>query len=547
MGGLSSAVVMAADAFHAARFAARCLALLALLLPAVPLHAWEIERGLKLPPPAVAAAVQAQRAEDPAASRRNVRWSLLSPSATGPRAQFLVFARDRGQRAWLVDPSGTVIAAVPRGSAATGQVGTRGLTLALPLAQDRAVWLAIESALGVYPRVAIEDLAPFLAAERADWLFEAGLGAVLLALVLLSLAFHVSLRDRMYLVYASYLGLMLSALWLRHPVAFRHAADLGLEPERVAALGVLASALAAWAAIELMRVAAGIAGRHSRAMRLLRTLAIANVLLGVVDLATILAAPAFAHAVFTAINVLFGLSAIGSAALLLLAARDGSRMPWVFLAGWAPLVAFGAWFSLGPLLGVPQPDSPRHYILAACALQGLIWAAALADRALRLQRERDLAQAMAENDPLTGLPNRRALDRALGAAREGVVMLLDLDHFKAINDRFGHATGDACLQRFAEVLQVGRGGVATFGRYGGEEFIAIVASPDVAAARALAERLRMDTERLRLDRAGVRVALTVSIGFAPIVDGAAAALAAADRALYRAKASGRNRVEMEPG
>ena len=528
------------------RSVACSLLLLALLPVAAPLRAWEIEPGTRVPPAPVAEAVAAQRADDPGAARRSMQWSTLTPSAAGAQVHFLVFERDRGQRAWLLDADGRVLATVPRGAAASGEVGTRGLTLALPPAGERPLWLAVESTLGVFPHARIEDLGVFLAAERADWVFEAGLGAVLLALVVLSLAFHVSLRDRMYLAYACYLALMLSALWMRHPVAFRHATALGLEPERVAALGVLASALAAWAVIELMRAAAGIADRHPRALRLLRGLVLGNVALAVVDVATILAAPAVAHTVFTLINVLFGLTALGSAGLLVLAARDGSRMPWVFLAGWAPLVACGAWFSLGPLLGAPQPDSPRYYILVSCALQGLIWAVALADRALRLQRERDLAQALAENDPLTGLPNRRALDRALGAARSGVVMLLDLDRFKAINDRFGHAAGDECLQRFATVLDTGLAGIATYGRYGGEEFIAVLASPDVAAAGATAERLRADTERLQVDLGGVRVVLTVSIGFAPIVDGAAAALAAADRALYRAKSSGRNRVEMEP-
>jgi diguanylate cyclase (GGDEF)-like protein len=476
-----------------------------------------------------------------------VQWHVLRPSPGPPSAAFLVFARDRGHRAWLLAEDGRLVAEVPRGDAADGQVGTRGLTLPLPVQGGERLWLAVEATLGTFADPAVEPLPDFIAAERSAWVFDAGFSAVLVALVLLSLAFHASLRDRMYLAYACYLLLMLAALWGRHPVAFRHAALLGLEPERVAALGVLASALAAWAVVELMRAAAGIAEGHPRGLRILRAMTLANVLLALVDVATIVAAPAVAHAVFNAINALFGASALGSAALLMLAARGGGRMPRLFLAGWVPVVAFGAWFSLGPVLGLPQPGQPRHFILAACAVQGLIWAGALADRALRLQRERDLAKALAENDPLTGLPNRRALDRALAAATAGTVMLFDLDRFKAINDRFGHAAGDECLRRFATVLDAHVAGRGICGRFGGEEFLAVLEDGDAATARGLAEEVRAATEALRMDLGGVRVVLTVSVGFAPIVDGAAAALAGADRALYRAKAEGRNRVESGTG
>ena len=520
------------------------LPILLVLLAAAPrVGAWELADGLQVPPAAAAGTVAAARAADPAIAARALQWHALRPSPGPPAAAFLVFTRDRGHRAWLLDGDGRLLVEVPRGGAADGQVGTRGLTVPLPVAGEGPLWLAVEATLGSFAGPAVEPLPDFIAAERGAWVFEAGFSAVLVALVLLSLAFHASLRDRMYLAYACYLVLMLAALWGRHPVAFRHAAALGLEPERVAALGVLASALAAWAVVELMRAAAGIAAGHPRALRILRMMTAANVVLAVVDVATIVAAPAVAHAVFNAINAVFGASALASAGLLVLAARGGARMPRLFLAGWVPVVAFGAWFSLGPLLGLPQPDQPRHYILAACALQGLIWAGALADRALRLQRERDLAQALAENDPLTGLPNRRALDRALGAATAGVVMLFDLDRFKAINDRFGHAAGDECLRRFGALLDAMLGGRGARGRYGGEEFLAVLDDPDPATARAVAEQVRAATEALRVDLGGVRVVLTVSIGVAPIVDGAAAALAAADRALYRAKAEGRNRVE----
>jgi diguanylate cyclase (GGDEF)-like protein len=367
---------------------------------------------------------------------------------------------------------------------------------------------------------------------------------VLVALVLLCLAFLWSLRDRMYLAYAFYLSVMLLALWLRHPLAYRHAVALGVEPERMAAAGVLAVAVAGLGAVELMRVGGGIARDFPDATRWLRRMTLIAIGLGLIDVATIVSYPGIAHACFIAINAVFGVCAIGSGLLLALSARRGGRMPRIFLAGWSLLVLFGAWFSLGPMFGVPQPENPQRYILAACAVQGLIWAIALADRALRLQRERDHAKALAENDPLTGLPNRRAIDRRLDRAERGVVLLCDLDRFKAINDRFGHAAGDRCLQQFGRILAdvfEGRGVVA---RYGGEEFLAIC-DEGIEQAAALAAHLRELTERTTVDLGGVRIVLTVSIGVARIDGyGAMAALSAADRALYRAKEGGRNRVEL---
>jgi diguanylate cyclase (GGDEF)-like protein len=279
-------------------------------------------------------------------------------------------------------------------------------------------------------------------------------------------------------------------------------------------------------------------------VRILRSLAVTTVLLGVLDVAVIVEAPAIAHASFTTINVLFAAQALVSATLLVRASLRGGRIPRYFLGGWALLVGCGIWFTIGPVLGLPQPADPQRFVLAACVLQGLVWAAALAERALGLQRERDHAQALAENDPLTGLANRRVLDQQLARCVDGVLLLCDLDRFKAINDRFGHAAGDQCLRHFARVFQQALQGHGVCGRYGGEEFLALLPGHDLEGGFAVAEALRRSVERSPVDVQGVRLALTVSSGIARLgAAGPAAALAAADRALYRAKDRGRNRTE----
>jgi diguanylate cyclase (GGDEF)-like protein len=169
---------------------------------------------------------------------------------------------------------------------------------------------------------------------------------------------------------------------------------------------------------------------------------------------------------------------------------------------------------------------------------------------LRLSREVTL-------DGLTGIPNRRALDEMLGNAWRRAVrhrmplslIMIDIDHFKIFNDRYGHLEGDKCLVRIANEM---RGTLRRpddfIARYGGEEFLAFPASAPVEAAVSLAERLRGLVEALPLPipASGGVAKVTISAGVAGVdraMGGSLAGLiASADYALYSAKASGRNRV-----
>jgi diguanylate cyclase (GGDEF)-like protein len=164
-----------------------------------------------------------------------------------------------------------------------------------------------------------------------------------------------------------------------------------------------------------------------------------------------------------------------------------------------------------------------------------------------------LAEARAATDSLTGLPNRRAVQDALKRmiAQSGrtlspmAVLLLDLDHFKQINDTYGHDRGDAVLAAVGDVLAGALRTSDFVGRNGGEEFIALL--PDTGADGALeaAEKLRAAIARLTLP--GIDRAITASVGAAIYPQTAAepeSLLRLADRALYAAKASGRNRAEL---
>ncbi len=166
------------------------------------------------------------------------------------------------------------------------------------------------------------------------------------------------------------------------------------------------------------------------------------------------------------------------------------------------------------------------------------------------------AREGARRDPLTGLHNRLYLDEIAEQLSETarrtqqplVALVVDLDHFKAINDRLGHFGGDTVLQRVAEQLRdtVRRADVLV--RSGGEEFFIVTLGIDASGARTLAERIRNGIETLDLVYEGESVAISASIGVAVLEGGSVeAALKAADLAVYEAKRQGRNCVAGLPG
>ncbi len=169
------------------------------------------------------------------------------------------------------------------------------------------------------------------------------------------------------------------------------------------------------------------------------------------------------------------------------------------------------------------------------------------DRAVRLYK------TAANTDPLTGILNRRGFLEAAGQLMSGnmeemqpvTVLAFDLDHFKSINDTFGHAMGDATLQLFADVARKTLRTGDVIGRLGGEEFVAVL-SGKLADAAIAAERVRCAFAEATLDPDGLQIAATVSVGAACGSPNAKLELliAKADSAVYRAKANGRNRVEL---
>ncbi|GAA0236704.1 diguanylate cyclase [Cryptosporangium japonicum] len=179
----------------------------------------------------------------------------------------------------------------------------------------------------------------------------------------------------------------------------------------------------------------------------------------------------------------------------------------------------------------------------------------IAERTAELAEANHRLEQLSVTDPLTGLANRRRFvhaldtewDRGLRSKTSFALAILDVDHFKQYNDRYGHPAGDDCLRAIAAALDEGVRATDLVARYGGEEFAVVMPDSDLAGALVVAERVRAAVEKLAMTHAGSPLGVvTVSVGVAAVVPHADAEvgqlLADADAQLYRAKQNGRNQV-----
>ena len=235
-----------------------------------------------------------------------------------------------------------------------------------------------------------------------------------------------------------------------------------------------------------------------------------------------------------------------------------SRWPAIFM-----LFAHGALFLLRTPLVSVLPWSPTNnnifgsVWLTVLSFEALLFTISIAFILLAMAKERTELRhrTAAMVDPLTGIANRRAFlheaggiaKRHAGNPRPTAVLLVDLDHFKTINDRFGHALGDRVLEIFAATTLESLRATDLVGRIGGEEFAAVIYDTNSDKALAVAERIRDAFAKAAQEVDGRPVCATVSIGVVycdgPVLD-IAELLAQADQALYFAKENGRNRVEV---
>jgi diguanylate cyclase (GGDEF)-like protein len=229
------------------------------------------------------------------------------------------------------------------------------------------------------------------------------------------------------------------------------------------------------------------------------------------------------------------------------------------LIAWGVLEGFAIALAVRFLVFASETNDALLYYglpLSMVAAAVLI-ALGVADRLRQQRAALSDAERRARTDPLTGVLNRRSLIERLDAAclrarARGLpiaLLFIDLDHFKLINDSFGHQAGDACLRAIIEPIHLELRQSDVIGRYGGEEFVVILSSADAAAAHPIAQRILERVASVRVEGFGEPIGLTCSIGVAAsdtLGVWGEQLIHRADLAVYAAKRSGRNQVQMAP-
>lgn len=426
----------------------------------------------------------------------------------------------------------------------------RALVSRLPmgLRADQPVYLQFEvSSLHLPCWVGITDAASYHADDlgfvRASTFF----ASVQAATVLVILCFLIVLRDRSLLFFVVYASALL--LYCMSMTGELFAGEIGQIFGPVgygvaASMSSVTGVFAIWFALEFAELRR-YTPRLARWLGALRwPLAVAAILAWV---------PSWTFLLAPRVNWLLAAGALLILLTTSLSWRRGSRQAGFFLLSWVPLLLLTVVRVLQIAIHMPLPAWLEYGFPASMAWADVIIAVGLADRMLQARRERDQAAHLAQFDPLTGVLNRRAITAWLHAAWSDetseptplAVLFLDIDHFKQVNDQHGHAAGDACLTAVTEAIRKQIADSDRVGRYGGEEFVVVLAGDSVAYAQQRAERIRAGVAALRVRTDAQVLALTVSIGVAvrdADTDSADALVKMADSAQYHAKSEGRDRI-----
>ncbi len=430
---------------------------------------------------------------------------------------------------------------------------SHAVALAFERGTEQDLLLRVRTTSSMIVPLRLVGAVPFQAQQARLQMAQGLLAGLGLALTIYSLVHALMLRSAMFAYYTlavscttlffyAFYGLAPQHLWPAHEWLTRNAAPL------LVLLAIVGGVRFIGAALQVRELSRGVHGAQTVVW--VAALACAGgFVVGVLDYRT-------AQAAGTLLGVACMLVTLPAA---LLRARRGDRAAWVVTAGWA-LYACGA-FTMALLLRgkLPFNDATQYAFQIGSAIEMLSWLVVLGLRmdevrqsAHRVHAERDVMRSLAETDALTGLPNRRGLRQRLEASlpacapgRLGALFMVDLDGFKAVNDRLGHDAGDLLLKAVAERLRTLVRGGDTVARLGGDEFVICAdALPGAAEAQRLGEKfVQAFRAPFSIDGQPCQVGLTVGYALAPL-DGsdADALLKRADAALYAGKAAGKGRV-----
>lgn len=398
-------------------------------------------------------------------------------------------------------------------------------------------------------RVDITDLATYQAQDLNHVRLVTLLSSVQFTMLLAALCLWLVLRDRVLLYFFGYTSLQWMAQLLMSGEAYELPGGWLLVPLGTHALWllvVLGAPLLFSFIIEFCDLRT-ITPRAARVLGAMRWPYVGIALLLCFPFAERMNLPASVYNLWYTTSLLWALAAV------ILAVIRGGQPARIFLIAWLPQVLLNI-LRLGQvLLSLDLPSWLEYGLPTAMAFCCVVMTVGLADLSLRTRRERDMAHHLADHDALTGVLNRRALVRrlhdAVALARTQhqplALIFLDMDHFKSVNDRYGHPTGDACLRAVAEAITDELRPSDSLGRYGGEEFVAILPGTTQENAMAVAERIRHCIDVLQVHARGNTLQTTVSMGVSSLLgptDTVDDLIGRADAALYQAKTHGRNCV-----
>lgn len=417
------------------------------------------------------------------------------------------------------------------------------------LAAATPVYIHLEPERAIPRRVEVRDVSEYRVGDLVRARYDVLFPAFQLATLLVMLSFFLVLRERMYAYFVGYaLFLVLYELY-SFGIAFelpvlQWLAPMAQRPAWCAALLAIALNIAfSRLFLELPRWAP----------RLDRVLGISVWLF--LGLAACAIVPFISQGwwIEDALSVLLLITIPVLITAAVLAWLHGGRRGGLYLCAWIPALLLVIVRIMQLRMQWPLPIWLEFGLPGALAYANLVLAFVLAGQTLSFRHERDAAHRLAEHDALTGVLNRRAILARLRAAftrsrqtGEALSLLfLDLDHFKRVNDSYGHRAGDQCLRSvITPILGELRQGDA-LGRYGGEEFLILLPGAGAGDAEVVAERIRHRVQEMPMLVSGTQIGLTVSLGVSTLDKDVLSPddlIERADSALYRSKSGGRNLV-----
>jgi diguanylate cyclase (GGDEF)-like protein len=416
--------------------------------------------------------------------------------------------------------------------------------LTLSPGADTTVYLRVVSRSSLTVPVTLWSPSALHASDQHTYSVLALYFGMLLALGTYNLLLYLSLRDSIYLIYVAFLaslavsqagilGLAAQFLWPDWP----RGGDL-IRPAGYCLVGLFGTLFS--------RRLLGMREWSPRLDQLLRYVQIAFLLLAAGALLTDW--PFFTISA-TLLGAAFSFGAVG---IGLIAVKDGRPVALLYLAGSSALLAGAAAFSLRVLGWVPTNFLTSNGMLIGSFFEMLLLSLSLANRIHDLQQREVTLKQLAHHDPLTGLANRTQLTKQLQLAvarsrrnsTQFAVLMLDLNGFKPVNDRYGHAVGDQLLIEIGRRLLAGVRSTDVAARVGGDEFVVLLEDvPGIEQTRAIADKLAQQiSEPCQVDDITVRVGVSLGIAMYPQQsENIDRLMELADEDMYRAKAMARER------